>query len=206
MAIINGVNSDEFDRGDVIRMFKVARYFGGILLQYPVVNQVNLGYDAGTGTITANRLRSAAGAELGLANGDATLTAAAGRTLIIQAGNALIAVWPEGISISYGGAEITLANGGVQFLGGSDDAASILFQAPNNGSVTGGRPIQFATDSGDVMKVVEEVFGVQKFAAFGVPEVARPIITGSRTGNTALTVALLNALAALGWVDNQTTA
>jgi hypothetical protein len=55
--------------------------------------------------------------------------------------------------------------------------------------------------------LIERHLGSQwTFGAIVAPAVARPVITGSRTGASALTLSLLEALVALGLAEDGTTA
>lgn len=59
---------------------------------------------------------------------------------------------------------------------------------------------------GVLYKVIEATYdGSTKIGVFGVTPVARPTVTGSRGGNAAL-ASLLDALEALGWIVDSTTA
>jgi len=233
MSTSNGVNSDSFSRSDVIKTYQVVQYFGGILTQYPIVT--NIDYNNITGMITANGITSVQatsgtaqaslsikgadsnsatrpGASVNITAGNGTGGGAAGSVVIRsgRAGNSsattFINLSNETLSISGGGASsLRIDAGGLSVTGGYNDAGDINFVAGYNAAITSGRPIIFATDSGNIFEMWEETLGTQKIGFFGkTPLAAKPTVSGSRGGNVALK-SVIDALVALGLVNDSTT-
>ena len=108
MPIVNGVNSDEFGREDVIRMYMVVQYMGGILTQYSAVPVVS--YDPGTGQVTSAVFNIQGGTQFSLGASGVDFTSPLGSNVNVSDG---VYIYAEG------GVELiqALAPGGIPLLG-----------------------------------------------------------------------------------------
>jgi len=112
---INGFNSDDFTREDLITVQTVVGFINALLQASPVMNQVNLSYNATTGIISANgitNIPSVGGSQLSLRGNDATVTSSASG-VGIYAGAGTATKVPAGVTILAGAPAIggPLGNG-----------------------------------------------------------------------------------------------
>ena len=195
MPISNGVNSDSFSREDVIRMYLVVQYMGGILTQFPVVPAID--YNETTGILSVRGFQS-------LDPGVGTVQPA----LTVRGANSLSSQRP-GASISFlsglgsGGSARGSINLSVP-LGASIDLdadGAAALQSENGAYINVSDGVYLGTSSAVSFQAVGDAIGF-----YGATPVARPAVTGSRSGVNSVTISLLNALTALGLVTNSTTA
>lgn len=235
MSTSNGINSDSFSRSDVIKTYQVVQYFGGILTQYPIVTNIQYdditGIITANGITSAQATSGTTQTPLTLRGANSNSATRPGATVQIAGGNGSGGSGAGGVSITSGGGggelgssslvltnlsatitdrnqgTLTIADGGCSFSGGYNPVGEIKFSAGYGDTITfAGRPIIFATDTGNILEMQEETSGTPKIGFFGqTPLSAKPSISGSRGGNAAL-ADLLTKLAALGLITDGTSA
>jgi hypothetical protein len=225
MTISNGINSDDFSRENVITMYKVVQYMGGILTQFPVNYSVNLTYDAATSTATFNNLRSNTGASFSLVADSISFSSRSGITaarnisfstganstgvygvVTLQSGTSFVTIDNTYISLVGPSSSAISVGDSTGLQGAASDISLVVIAAGTNAAYTAGTAIQLQTNGGTQLEIIEQVFGVPKMAFFGGVPAAKPAITGSRTGASALELSILNALTVLGLATDSTTA